>query len=120
MTNASASSPSTSEWTLLDYTLVTWVVITLLALVSPLVGILARAGTYGKLIPAATAGKKASASATSSSAFAWLFHPSMYVRTSRAFVGYYAFACVWNGWLLFEADVSAQRRTQAAVSSGAM
>ena len=111
-----ASLSPASELTLLDYTLATWVAIILLALISPLVGILNRAGTYGKLMPAsaaaATARKPSSSSSSSSastSTFAWLFHPRMYVRTSRAFIGYYAFACIWNGWLLFEADVSAKQ-----------
>jgi hypothetical protein len=106
-----ASNPSLSltPLTLLDYTLLLWIALCSLVLISPLFKLLRDAGTYGKLHATGATGKKQDdAAAVDEARRGWralALHPALYVRTSVAFTSYYAFASIWNGWLLFEADI---------------
>ena len=83
------------EPSLLGLVQLIWIAINSLVLLSPFIGPLAQAGAYGKL--------RGSSDDSTQSIF---LHPSLYVRTSTAFIGYYVFACLWNGALFAEVLVS--------------
>jgi hypothetical protein len=75
-----------------------WIVLVSTVLISPFIPSLVDAGTYGKLksqVRTPTGGWRAA-----------FLHPSLYVRTSTAFISYYALASLWNGYMLAECVVS--------------
>lgn len=118
--------PSVAELTLLDYVSLLWIGLNTLVLVSPLVKLLTDAGSYGKLQNSAEEEEEdgdhrkdrtlqptdaspppqQQQSSSENKQESVFLHPRFYIRTETAFTSYYAFACLWNGWLLFEADVS--------------
>ena len=116
------TSRTVGELTLLDYISLLWIGLNTLVLVSPLIKLLTDAGSYGKLQNAEESERLSEGDHRKDRTLqptdaspppppenkqeSMFLHPRFYVRTSVAFTSYYALACLWNGWLLFEADVS--------------
>lgn len=101
--------------TLLSFVDLLWLSLILLVVTSPLVPIFVSAGRYGKLREDGKDENEGNnkknddhikiiqESSSSSSSLASLFlHPSLYVRTSTAFLVYYVASSIFNGILIFE------------------